>query len=325
VKSLIFYKERCFSKNRQRNPVWLNQEVELLLKDLFKTKPKYITVKSDRDFPNRVEPVERKEIPDGLWVKCNRCSQITYNKDLEKNLKVCPKCNFHFRINAKERLDMLVDKGSFQEIDKNLRTFNVLEFPEYEAKIKKSQKGTDLTEGLVAGEGTINGITVAVAIMDFGFMGGSMGSVVGEKITRAAELALTKRLPLLTVAASGGARMQEGINSLMQMAKTSQILNKLGEAGLLYLSVLTDPTTGGITASFASLGDIIIAEPDALIGFTGARVIQQTIRQTLPPGFQTAQFQLEHGFVDLIVHRKDLKATLTQLLKFHLDGGAVNG
>jgi acetyl-CoA carboxylase carboxyl transferase subunit beta len=296
-----------------------------LLKDLFKTKPKYITVKPEREMPNRMEPVERKEIPDGLWVKCNHCSQITYNKDLEKNLKVCPKCNFHFRINARERLELLVDKGSFQEIDKSLRTINILKFPDYENKIKKSQKATELSEGLLAGVGTINGITAAIAIMDFGFMGGSMGSVVGEKITRAAELALTRKLPFLTVAASGGARMQEGINSLMQMAKTSQILNKLGEIGLPYLSVLSDPTTGGVTASFASLGDVIIAEPDALIGFTGARVIQQTIRQTLPVGFQTAQFQLEHGFVDLIVHRKDLKTTLTQLLKLHGVGGAVDG
>jgi acetyl-CoA carboxylase carboxyl transferase subunit beta len=292
--------------------------VELLLKDLFKTKPKYITVKSERDLPNnRVEPVERKEIPDGLWVKCNRCSQITYNKDLERNLKVCPKCNFHFRINSRERLELLIDKGTFVESDKNLRTLNILEFPDYENKLKKAQKGTDMTEGLLAGFGMINGIPVAVAIMDFGFMGGSMGSVVGEKITRTVELALAKKIPLVTVAASGGARMQEGINSLMQMAKTSQILNKLAEARLFYLSILTDPTTGGVTASFASLGDIIIAEPDALIGFTGARVIQQTIRQTLPPGFQTAQFQLEHGFVDMIVHRKELKATVTQLLKFH--------
>jgi acetyl-CoA carboxylase carboxyl transferase subunit beta len=289
-----------------------------LLKDLFKTKPKYITVKSEHDLPNnRVEPVERKEIPDGLWVKCNRCSQITYNKDLERNLKVCPKCNFHFRINSRERLELLIDKGTFVESDKNLRTLNILEFPDYENKLKKAQKGTDMTEGLLAGFGMINGIPVAVAIMDFGFMGGSMGSVVGEKITRTVELALAKKIPLVTVAASGGARMQEGINSLMQMAKTSQILNKLAEARLFYLSILTDPTTGGVTASFASLGDIIIAEPDALIGFTGARVIQQTIRQTLPPGFQTAQFQLEHGFVDMIVHRKELKATVTQLLKFH--------
>jgi acetyl-CoA carboxylase carboxyl transferase subunit beta len=296
-----------------------------LLKDLFKTKPKYITVKSERDLPSRMETVERKEIPDGLWVKCNRCSQITYNKDLDKNLKVCPKCNFHFRINARERLELLIDKGSFQEFDKNLKTINVLNFPEYENKIKKAQKATDLPEAVIAGAGKVNGVPVAAAIMDFGFMGGSMGSVVGEKITRAAELALSKKIPLITVATSGGARMQEGVNSLMQMAKTSQTLNKLGEAGLFYLSILTDPTTGGVTASFASLGDIIIAEPDALIGFTGARVIQQTIRQTLPEGFQTAQFQFEHGFVDLIVHRKDLKATVTQLLKLHGGGGAVDG
>jgi len=295
------------------------------LKDLFKTKPKYITVKSDRDYTNRLETVERKEIPDGLWVKCNRCSQITYNKDLEKNLKVCPKCNFHFRINSRERLDLLVDKGTFQQIAKNLKTVNILNFPEYENKLKKAHKSTELSEAVLAGEGKINGIPVALAIMDFGFMGGSMGSVAGEKITRAAEMALEKKLPFISVATSGGARMQEGIYSLMQMAKTSQVLNKLSEAGLLFISVLTDPTTGGVFASFAALGDIIIAEPDALIGFAGARVIQQTIRQTLPPGFQTSQFLLEHGMIDLIVPRKDLKATLTQLLKFHVTGGGVNG
>jgi acetyl-CoA carboxylase carboxyl transferase subunit beta len=296
-----------------------------LIKDLFKTKPKYITVKSDHDFAGRVETVEKKEIPDGLWIKCNRCGQITYNKDLEKNLKVCPKCDFHFRVNSKERLDLLVDKGSFQEMDTNLKTVNILEFPDYENKLKKAQKTTDLSEGVITGEGKINGITVALAIMDFGFMGGSMGSVVGEKITRAAELALTRKLPLIVVCTSGGARMQEGIHSLMQMAKTSQVLNKLAEAGCVYISLLTDPTTAGVFASFATLGDVIIAEPDATIGFTGARVIQQTIRQTLPPGFQTSQFVLEHGIIDMIVSRKELKSTVTQLLKFHVDGGAVDG
>lgn len=294
------------------------------MKDLFKTKPKYITVKSQRDVPSRLETVERKEIPDGLWVKCNRCSQITYNKDLEKNLKVCPKCDFHFRINSRERLELLVDKGTFQEIAKNLKTTNILNFPDYENRLKKAQKTTELTEAVVAGEGKINGIAVALAIMDFGFMGGSMGSVAGEKITRAAELALEKKLPFISVATSGGARMQEGIHSLMQMAKTSQVLNKLSEAGLVFISVLTDPTTGGVFASFAALGDIIIAEPDALIGFAGARVIQQTIRQTLPPGFQTSQFLLEHGVIDMIVSRKELKSTLTHLLKLH-GGGAADG
>jgi acetyl-CoA carboxylase carboxyl transferase subunit beta len=300
--------------------------VEFLLKDLFKTKPKYITVKSERPFSGRIETIEKKEIPDGLWVKCNRCSQITYHKDLEKNLKVCPKCNFHFRINAKERLELLVDKGSFQENNVNLKTVNILNFPEYELKLKKSQKNTDLVEGVITGRALINTIPVSLAIIDFAFMGGSMGSVVGEKITRSIEYAIKEKLPFIAVSAGGGgARMQEGIFSLMQMAKTSQVLNKLSAAGCLYISVLTDPTMGGVFASFASLGDIIIAEPDALIGFTGPRVIQQTIRQTLPPGFQSSQFVLEHGIIDMLVPRKELKASLTQLLKFHTTGGRVSG
>ncbi len=289
-----------------------------MIKDLFKTKPKYITVNNEKVFDKRVEPVEKKEIPDGLWIKCNRCGQITYHKDLEKNQKVCPKCNFHFRINAKERLELLVDKGGFQELNTNLKTVNVLNFPEYESKLKKSQKNTDLSEGVITGRALLNNIPISLAIIDFGFMGGSMGSVVGEKITRAIEYAISEQLPFIAVSAGGGgARMQEGIFSLMQMAKTSQALNKLSEAGCLYISILTDPTMGGVFASFASLGDIIIAEPDALIGFTGPRVIQQTIRQTLPPGFQSSQFLLEHGLIDMMVSRKDLKATLTQILDFH--------
>lgn len=290
-----------------------------MLKDLFKTKPKYITVKSERRLGQGDDGhLEKKEIPDGLWVKCNRCSQITYHKDMEKNLKVCPKCNFHFRISAKERLKMLVDEGGFEETETNLRTVNILKFPEYDNKLKKSQKATDLTEAAITGKGLINGIPVVLAIIDFNFVGGSMGSVVGEKITRAIELAISTKLPFIAVSGGGGgARMHEGIFSLMQMAKTSQALNKLSEAGCLYISVLTDPTMGGIFASFASLGDINIAEPDALIGFAGPRVIQQTIRQTLPPGFQTSSFLLEHGIIDLIVERKDLKATITKLIKFH--------
>jgi acetyl-CoA carboxylase carboxyl transferase subunit beta len=300
--------------------------VEFLLKDLFKTKPKYITVKTEQQFSGRVDNVEKKEIPDGLWVKCNHCNQITYHKDLEKNLKVCPKCNFHFRINYQERLELLVDKGGFQEIDADLKTVNILNFPEYESRIKKAQKSTDLTEGIITGRALIDGIPVSLAIIEFGFMAGSMGSVVGEKITRAIEYAIKGKLPFIAVSAGGGgARMQEGIFSLMQMAKTSQALNKLSAAGCLYISILTDPTMGGVFASFASLGDIIIAEPDALIGFTGPRIIQQTIRQTLPPGFQSSQFVLEHGIVDILVNRKDLKATLTQLLKIHTHGGGVSG
>jgi acetyl-CoA carboxylase carboxyl transferase subunit beta len=292
-----------------------------LLKDLFKTKPKYITVKPVSDFSGRGPVIEKKEIPDGLWAKCNRCSQITYHKDLEKNLRVCPKCNFHFRINSKERLKILVDENSFQEINANLKPVNVLNFPGYESKIKKDQKNTELTEGVITGRALINGIPVSIAIMDFGFIGGSMGSVVGEKITRAIEYAIDQKIPFISVPSTGGARMQEGIFSLMQMAKTSQVMNKFSATNCVSICIFTDPTTAGVLASFASLADIIIAEPDALVGFTGQRVIQQTIRQTLPPGFQTAQFQLEHGFVDLIVPRKDLKASLTQLLKFHENGG----
>ncbi|HOJ77805.1 MAG TPA: acetyl-CoA carboxylase, carboxyltransferase subunit beta [Bacillota bacterium] len=297
-----------------------------MLKDLFKTKPKYITVKTEREVVNRDEPVEKKEIPDGLWIKCGRCPQITYIKDLEKNLKVCPKCGFHFRISAKERLKLLIDKDSFKEINANLKTVNILNFPDYESKIKKSQKATELTEGIITGEATIDGIPVVLAIIDFAFIGGSMGSVVGEKLTRAIEYSIEKKLAFVSVSAGGGgARMHEGIFSLMQMAKTSQALNRLAEAGCLYISVLTDPTMGGVFASFASLGDIMIAEPDALIGFAGPRVIQQTIKQTLPEGFQTSQFLLEHGFLDLIVNRKDLKQTISQLVKFHLNGGGMNG
>lgn len=304
----------------------LNKGCEFLLKDLFKTKPKYITVKTDHHFPGHVETVEKKEIPDGLWIKCNRCSQITYHKDLEKNLKVCPKCSFHFRIGARERLNLLVNKGEFQEFDPNMRTVNILNFPDYENKIKKSQKSTELIEGVITGQALINDIPVVLAIIDFGFVGGSMGSVVGEKITRAIEMAAVKKLPFVAVSAGGGgARMHEGIISLMQMAKTCQALNKLSEAGCVYISILTDPTMGGVFASFASMGDINIAEPDALIGFAGPRVIQQTIRQTLPPGFQTSEFLLEHGIIDLIISRKDLKSTLTQLIKFHVNGGEADG
>ena len=290
-----------------------------MLKDLFKTKPKYITVKSERQLEQGVDAhLEKKDIPDGLWVKCNRCAQITYHKDMEKNLKVCPKCNFHFRINAKERLKLFVDEGGFEETEANLKTINFLNFPEYDSKLKKSQKATDLTEAAITGKALINGIPMVLAVIDFNFVGGSMGSVVGEKITRAIELATATKLPFVAVSGGGGgARMHEGIFSLMQMAKTSQALNKLSEAGCLYISILTDPTMGGIFASFASLGDITIAEPDALIGFAGPRVIQQTIRQTLPPGFQTSQFLLEHGIIDMIVQRKDLKSTVTQLIKFH--------
>jgi len=289
-----------------------------MLKDLFKTKPKYITVRPPQELGTRQEPAEKRDIPDGLWVKCDRCNQIVYHKELSKNLNVCPKCDYHFRIGAKERIDSLLDEGSFHEINSGLTSTNPLNFPEYESKTKKSQKATGLTEGVITGTGTIEGQPLVCSVIDFGFMGGSMGSVVGEKITRAIEYATEKGLPFVCISSGGGgARMHEGILSLMQMAKTCMALNRLAAAGGLYISVLTDPTMGGIYASFASQGDIILAEPGALIGFAGPRVIQQTIRQTLPPGFQTSEFVLEHGMIDQIVHRKNLRATLGFFLKFH--------
>ncbi|MEG6616492.1 acetyl-CoA carboxylase, carboxyltransferase subunit beta [Peptococcaceae bacterium 1198_IL3148] len=276
----------------------------------FFRKQKYVTVKPKS---------EKREIPEGLWVKCNRCNEILYTKELDKNFKVCSKCNYHFRVSAQDRISMTLDEGSFKEHDADLVSGNPLNFPNYEEKLLKAQEATGLNEGVLTGEGTINGYPVVVVVMDPSFIMGSMGSVVGEKITRAIEAAEQKRYPLITFATSGGARMQEGILSLMQMAKTSAALTKLGEAGVLYVSVLTDPTTGGVTASFASLGDIIIAEPGALIGFTGPRVIEQTIKQKLPEGFQRAEFMRQHGFVDLIVPRNKMKEMLANILALHAE------
>lgn len=275
--------------------------------DFFR-KQKYVTVK----------PTTGKvDIPEGLWVKCTRCNEILYTKELDKNLKVCHKCNFHFRVGARERVAMTLDQGSFREYDANLESANPLDFPGYHEKIASAQEATGLKEAVLTGEGTINGYPVVLAVMDPNFIMGSMGSVVGEKITRAIEAAIEKRYPLIIFSASGGARMQEGILSLMQMAKTSAALAKLDQAGVLYISVFTDPTTGGVTASFASLGDIILAEPGALIGFTGPRVIEQTIKQKLPEGFQRAEFMRQHGFVDLIVARNNMKETLANILALH--------
>ena len=281
-------------------------------------KPKYVTVRPERqDKPDGTQEVERRDIPEGLWVKCPRCNEILYNKELDKNYKVCQKCNFHFRLRAGERIRMLLDEGSFLEYDTELTTLNPLNFFNYETKLQTAQETTGLKEAVVTGEGTIAGQSVVVSIMDSHFIMGSMGSVVGEKIARAIERAIEKKLPIIIFSTSGGARMQEGILSLMQMAKTSAALAKLDEAGLLYISVITDPTTGGVTASFASLGDIILAEPGALIGFTGPRVIEQTIRQKLPEGFQRAEFMRQHGMVDMIVNRPDLKETLATIIALH--------
>lgn len=257
---------------------------------------------------------KKSDIPDGLWTKCDGCEEIVYNKQLEENFKVCPKCNFHFKMTIKERLALLIDNGSFVEHSDNLISVNPLGFPEYEDKLKKDKETTGLNEAVIIGEGNLDGKRIAIGIMDFRFRGASMGSVYGEKITRIIEFALENKLPLLLVTCSGGARMQEGILSLMQMAKTSAALARLNQAGILYISLLTNPTTGGVTASFGMLGDIIIAEPKALIGFAGLRVIEQTIKQRLPNGFQTAEFLLEHGMLDLIVPRKELKQTISRIL-----------
>ena len=256
-------------------------------------------------------------VPDGAWVKCDVCSETLFYDDVVKNYQCCPKCGAHFRIGARERLDMILDEGSFIEWHKNKSTVNVLNFPEYEEKIKKQQLQTGMVEGVITGEGTINGYRTAIACMDARFLMGSMGRVVGDKIARVIEKSTEKNLPVIIFTTSGGARMQEGIVSLMQMAKTSAAVKQHDEAGLLYITVLTDPTTGGVTASFAMLGDIILAEPGALIGFAGPRVIEQTIGQKLPEGFQRAEFLLEKGFVDQVVERKDMKEELALLLKFH--------
>ena len=257
---------------------------------------------------------------DGLWVKCLECSQVAYRKDLISNYNVCSNCGHHNRINSDERINIIADKNSFEEFDSSLSPTDPLGFKDrrsYADRIKESQAGTGLRDGVVTGICSVNSMPLALAVMDFRFMGGSMGSVVGEKITRIIERATLENFPILIVCASGGARMQEGMLSLMQMAKISGALKKHKEKNLLYMPLLTHPTTGGVTASFAMLGDLILAEPKALIGFAGRRVIEQTLREKLPDNFQTAEYLLEHGFVDVIVKRKELKTTLTKILKIH--------
>lgn len=265
-----------------------------------------------------IKTEKKVKIPEGLWIKCDSCREIIYKKEIEKNLQVCPKCNYHFRISAIERIKLIADEGSFVELDSELSTTDPLNFKDtitYRERLEENKRNTNLNEAAVYGNATINQRPVVLAIMDFSFMGGSMGSVVGEKITRAAERALKNRMPLITVSSSGGARMQEGMISLMQMAKVSASIARLKDAGVLYISVLADPTFGGVTASFAMLGDIIIAEPKSLIGFAGPRVIEQTIKQQLPENFQRAEFLLEHGMLDMIVERKDLKNTIYKLIE----------
>lgn len=272
-------------------------------------KPKYTLVK-----------IKKREIPEGLWSKCQECNQPIYKKELEENFKVCPKCNFHFTLTAMERLQMLVEPDTFKEYDVTLSSVDPLVFTgtkSYKQKLSEDQKITSLKEAVISGEGEIYGKRTVLAITDSRFIMGSMGSVVGEKVTRAIEASIEKKLPLVIISGSGGgARMYEGIFSLMQMAKTSAALYRHHKARLLYISVLTNPTMGGVMASFAGLGDIIIAEPKALIGFAGPRVIEQTTRQKLPDGFQKSEFMLEHGLLDMIVHRKNLKETLHQLIDY---------
>jgi acetyl-CoA carboxylase carboxyl transferase subunit beta len=266
------------------------------------------------------QEITKVDIPDGLFIKCEKCNEMLFQEDLVKNMYVCPKCNYHFRVKGIERLKMICDDFSFSELFDNLSSKNPLDFPNYIEKIKTYQDETNELDAFVCGEATIDGIPVAIGVLDSFFIMGSMGCVVGEKVTRLVEHATESKLPLIIFSASGGARMQEGMYSLMQMAKTSAALKYHNEAGLLFISVLTDPTTGGVAASFASLGDIIISERGALIGFAGQRVIKQTIREDLPEGFQTAEFQLQKGFVDLICDRKDLKKMLQKLLSLHEKG-----
>lgn len=267
-----------------------------------------------------VVKIKKKDIPEGLWTKCEECGQPIYNKTLEENFKVCPKCSYHFTMTAKERVSSLIDEDTFKEFDSSMSPIDPLNFSgpkTYKEKIKQDQEATGLLDAVITGQGKIENKNSIICVTDSRFIMGSMGSVVGEKITRAIEEATLQKLPVIIVSGSGGgARMYEGMFSLMQMAKTSAALAKHKEAGFLYISVLTNPTMAGIMASFAGLGDIIVAEPKALIGFTGPRVIEQTIRQKLPAGFQRSEFLLEHGLIDMIVHRKNLKSTLAQLLDY---------
>ena len=263
-------------------------------------------------------------VPDGAWVKCNHCGKILYKKTLDENYKMCPNCKYYFRLGAHERVDLICDKNTFIEFNKGLESKNPMKFPGYDSKLKLSKENSKINEAVITGKCKINGMESIICIMDSNFMMGSMGTVVGEKITFAIEKAINEELPIIIFTASGGARMQEGIFSLMQMAKISAALAKLSEKGLLYITVLTDPTTGGVTASFAMLGDIIIAEPKALIGFAGRRVIEGTIKEKLPDDFQSAEFLLEKGFVDNIVNRDELKNTLSLLLELHKPQGGAS-
>ncbi|WP_290771224.1 acetyl-CoA carboxylase, carboxyltransferase subunit beta [Anaerofustis sp.] len=286
------------------------------MENLFKKRQERLELFKSRRIKKSNETI-RKEVPENLVKNCEICHKNTPYEEMMKNFYVCPNCGHHLKISARERIRQLTDNRTFREIDKNLESINTEDFPGYTQKLDKSKKSTGLHEAVITGIGKINGERVAMAVMDSNFMMGSMGQVVGEKITRITEYAMKRNLPLLISSTSGGARMQEGIVSLMQMAKTSMALKRFSDAGGFYISLITHPTTGGVSASFAMLGDIIIAEPDALIGFAGKRVIENTIKETLPKEFQRAEFLLEKGFVDMVVNRKDMKKTLYDLIVFH--------
>jgi len=261
---------------------------------------------------------KKVQVPEGVWTKCKNCDEIIYTREIERNLNVCPKCDYHFRISAQERIRLVLDGDSFVEMDATMQSVDFLDFKDskkYKDRIKAAVKKAGGGDAIICGTGTIENLPVVVGVFDFSFMGGSMGSVVGEKITRALEKGLEESRPVIVFSSSGGARMQESILSLMQMAKTSAVLAKLKKAGIPFISVLTDPTTGGVTASFAMLGDINMAEPKALIGFAGPRVIEQTIRQKLPEGFQRSEYLLDHGMVDMIVRRQEMKSSLANILR----------
>lgn len=284
-----------------------------MIRDIFKRKRR----EKEAKIPSKEA---KNDVPEGLMTKCPECKDIQVTKDLLKLLKVCPACDHHMRMTANERVEILFDEDTFESMDNHLKTENPLGFPSYTEKIKQDAEKTGLNEAVLTGVGEIDGQKVAVAIMDAHFRMGSMGSVVGEKITRAVEKATELQIPMLIFTASGGARMQEGVLSLMQMAKTSVALSRHAEEGLLFISIMTYPTTGGVSASFASVGDINLAEPRALIGFAGRRVIEQTVREKLPNDFQTAEFLLEHGQLDAVVHRAEMKETLSKIIRLHVKG-----
>lgn len=298
-------KQKCFFGKRNQ---YFEERGESVLRDLFSKRKKYAKIPSEQ---------AKQEVPEGLMTKCPKCKMIIYTKQLRELGMVCDGCQYHYPLPAYERLEHTLDEGSFKEYDQDMISKDPLQFPSYLEKSKMDREKTDLNEAVVTGEGLINGQAVVIGVMDSRFRMGSMGSVVGEKIARAIEHAIEKECPFVMFSASGGARMQEGVISLMQMAKTSAALKKLHNHGLLYISVLTHPTTGGVSASFASVGDINIAEPGALIGFAGRRIIEQTIRQKLPDDFQTAEFLLDHGQLDLVVERSEMKSTLSSLIELH--------